>query len=52
MQIFLYLKLANIDCAKIAEIIDVSEAQLRFVTNSSSSMGLIKCGLAVISFDN
>ena len=52
MQIFLHLKLANIDCAKIAEIIDVSEAQLLFVTNSSSSMGLIKCGSAVIPFDN
>ena len=37
---------------KMAEIIDVSEAQLRFVTNTSSGMGLIKCGSVVIPFDN
>lgn len=36
----------------MAEVIGVSEAQLRFVTNSSSGMGLIKCGPAVIPFDN
>lgn len=46
------LKQANTDSAKMAEVIGVSEAQLRFVTNSSSGMGLIKCGPAVIPFDN
>jgi hypothetical protein len=34
------------------EVIGVSEAQLRFVTNTSSGMELIKCGSVVIPFDN
>lgn len=28
------------------------EAQLRFITNTSSGMGLMKCGNVVIPFDN
>ena len=46
------LKQANTDSSKMAEVIGVSEAQLRFVTNSASGMGLIKCGGVVIPFDN
>ncbi|MDD3417684.1 MAG: DUF87 domain-containing protein [Lachnospiraceae bacterium] len=46
------LKQANTDSSRMAEVIGVSEAQLRFVTNSSSGMGLIKFGSAVIPFDN
>lgn len=46
------LKQANTDSSKMAEVIGVSEAQLRFVTNSPSGMGIIKCGSAVIPFDN
>ena len=46
------LKQANTDSAKMAEVIGVSEAQLRFVTNTSSGMGLIKCGSVVVPFDN
>ena len=46
------LKQANTDSSKMAEVVGVSEAQLRFVTNSPSGMGLIKCGSAVIPFDN
>ena len=46
------LKQANTDSSKIAEVIGVSVAQLRFVTNTSSGMGLIKCGSVVIPFDN
>ena len=46
------LKQANTDSSKMAEVIGVSEAQLRFVTNSPSGMGLIKCSSAVIPFDN
>ena len=38
------LKQANTDSSKMAEVIGVSEAQLRFVTNTASGMGLIKCG--------
>ena len=30
----------------------LSEAQLRFVTNTQSGMGLMKCGNVVIPFDN
>ena len=46
------LKQANTDISKIAEAIGVSDAQLRFVTNSQSGMGLLKCGNVVIAFDN
>ena len=46
------LKQANTDISKIAEAIGVSDAQLRFVTNSQSGMGLLKCGNVVIPFDN
>ena len=34
------LKQANTDSSKMAEVIGVSDAQLRFVTNSQSGMGL------------
>ena len=46
------LKQANTDSSKMADIIGVSEAQLRFVTNSQSGMGLMKFGNVVIPFDN
>ena len=46
------LKQANTDRSKMAEVIGVSEAQLRFVTNTQSGMGLMKCGNVVIPFDN
>ncbi len=46
------LKQANTDSSRMAEVIGVSEAQLRYVTNTSSGMGLIKCGNVVIPFDN
>lgn len=46
------LKQSNVDSAKLAEAIGVSDAQLRFVSNSSSGTGLLKCGSVVIPFDN
>ena len=46
------LKQANTDSSRMAELIGVSEAQLRFVTNTSSGMGLMKCENVVIPFDN
>lgn len=46
------LKQANTDSAKMAEVIGVSDAQLRFVTNTASGMGLMKCGSVMIPFDN
>lgn len=46
------LKQANIDSSKMAETIGVSETQLRYVNNSESGKGLIKCGYVVIPFDN
>ena len=46
------LKQVSPDSSKMAEVIGVSEAQLRFVTNTASGMGLIKCGSVVIPFDN
>lgn len=45
-------KQANTDSSKMADVIGVSEAKLRFVTNTGSGMGLIKCGSVVVSFDN
>lgn len=46
------LKQSNVDSAKLVETIGVSDAQLRFVSNSSSGTGLLKCGNVVIPFDN
>jgi type IV secretory pathway VirB4 component len=46
------LKQANTDSTKLAEVIGISDAQLRFVMNSMSGMGLLKCGNVVIPFDN
>lgn len=46
------LRQANTDSASMADVIGVSEAQLRFVTNAPSGMGLIKFGSVVIPFDN
>lgn len=46
------LKQANTDSSKMADVIGVSQAQLRYVTNTASGMGLIKCGNVVIPFDN
>jgi hypothetical protein len=46
------LKQSNIDSAKLAEVISVSDSQLEFVNNSPSGTGLIKCGSVVIPFDN
>ena len=37
---------------KMAEVVGISPAQLRYVTNTLSGMGLIKCGTVVIPFDN
>ncbi|MBD5135499.1 MAG: hypothetical protein HDT39_05980 [Lachnospiraceae bacterium] len=36
----------------MAEVTGVSDAQLRFITNIQSGMGLLKCGNVVIPFDN
>ena len=46
------LKQANTDSARMAEVIGVSEAQLKFVTNTAAGMGLLKCGSVVVPFDN
>ena len=46
------MKQANTDSSKMAEVIGVSDAQLRFVTNCQSGMGLLKCGNVVIPFDD
>lgn len=47
-----FLKQANTDISRMAEVIGVPETQLRFVINTSSGMGVMKCGNVVISFDN
>ena len=51
-EFIVLLKQSNIDSAKLAEVLGVSDAQLRFVNNSPSGTGLIKCGSVVVPFDN
>ncbi|MHB8130234.1 MAG: VirB4-like conjugal transfer ATPase, CD1110 family [Mobilitalea sp.] len=46
------LKQANTDSVKLAEVIGISDAQLRFVMNTTAGMGLLKCGNVVIPFNN
>lgn len=46
------LKQSNPDSARMSEVIGISEAQLRFVANCPSGTGILKCGSAVIPFDN
>ena len=46
------LKQANTDSVKMAEVVGVSMAQLKYVMNSPAGMGLLKCGNVVIPFDN
>ena len=46
------LKQSNIDSAKLSEVIGVSDAQFKFVSNSPSGTGVMKCGNMGIPFDN
>jgi type IV secretory pathway VirB4 component len=46
------LKQAPTDSEKMADVIGVSQAQLRYATGATSGTGLIKCGKVVIPFDN
>lgn len=46
------LKQSNPDSSRMAEVIGVSEAQLKFVMNSAAGTGLLKCGNVVIPFDH
>lgn len=51
-EFIVLLKQSNIDSRKLSEAIGVSDAQLRYVSNSPAGTGLIKCGNTVIPFDN
>ncbi len=46
------MKQSVTDSARMAEVLNVSEAQLKYVQNSPAGTGLIKCGSVVIPFDN
>lgn len=46
------LKQSKPDAAKIEDALGITEAQLRYVTNSPVGTGLIKCGSVVVPFDN
>ena len=46
------LKQSNPDAKKMEEVLGVSDAQLRYVTNSPVGTGLLKCGSAIVPFDN
>jgi hypothetical protein len=51
-EFIVLLKQSNIDSRKLSEAIGVSDAQLRYVSNSPAGTGLIKCGNTIIPFDN
>lgn len=51
-EFIVLLKQSNIDSQKLSEAIGVSDAQLRYVSNSPAGTGIIKCGNTVIPFDN
>ena len=46
------MKQSGTDSEKMAEVLKVSEEQLRYVLNAPAGTGLIKCGSTVIPFDN
>ena len=46
------LKQSNPDAKKMEEVLGVSDAQLRYVTNSPVGTGLLKCGSTIVPFDN
>lgn len=46
------LKQGNVDSGKLEETIGVTDAQLQYVSNTLSGMGLLKCGSIIIPFDN
>ena len=45
------LKQAATDSSAMAEVIGVSEAQLKYVMNTPPGMGLLKCGTVVVPFN-
>lgn len=51
-EFIILLKQANIDRDLIKDIIDISDSQQTYVTNSNSGTGLIRAGKDVIPFDN
>ncbi len=46
------MKQSGTDSEKMAEVLQVSQEQLRYVLNAPAGTGLIKCGSVVIPFDN
>ena len=46
------LKQGNVDSGKMEKTIGVTDAQLQYVSNTLSGMGLLKCGSIIIPFDN
>lgn len=51
-EFIVVMKQSNMDGAKMAEALKVSEEQLRYVKNAPAGTGLVKCGSVVIPFDN
>lgn len=48
-KLLYFLEQANTDSSKMAEAICISEVQFRFVVNTSSEIGPIKCASVVNS---
>ena len=46
------LKQGNVEIDRLEETIGVKDAQMQYVSNTLSGMGLLKCGSIIIPFDN
>ena len=40
------------DREKLANLLNISDAQLSYITNAEAGSGLIKCGSALVPFEN
>ena len=46
------LNQAASDRAKLAQLLNISDIQMRYITNAPSGTGLIKCGSSLVPFVN
>ena len=51
-EIVIMLNQAASDRAKLAQLLNISDIQMRYITNAPSGTGLIKCGSSLVPFVN
>ena len=51
-EFLILLNQAATDRAELANLLDISDNQLSYITNVDSGRGLIKCGSAIVPFMN